>query len=282
LGKEAPLILKALKIVSFALVISTVALAGAAGYSAYKEYSAISKLAGSELGQMSANFSGNVLSLSGLQIPNNMTFPLSVDLNGRIWLDGSSLARFDSGRLMIPPGQVRALSVNATLDFSQALSNRTLLEQMLLSTSTLKLETTIAANAVPLVGMNITKYANTTMPAILTNFQVHLNQSGAKLSSDYSHLLVPVSLNWNNPTPITLSGGLNFTLTSIPGKTALGNYGTGGGNFTLVSGANQNNYTLSIPVSDLSGGSLQSGAYSFEITISAFGNSVSFPETVNV
>jgi hypothetical protein len=120
------------------------------------------------------------------------------------------------------------------------------------------------------------------MPAILTNFQVHLNQSGAKLSSDYSHLLVPVSLNWNNPTPITLSGGLNFTLTSIPGKTALGNYGTGGGNFALVSGANQNNYTLSIPVSDLSGGSLQSGAYSFEITISAFGNSVSFPETVNV
>ncbi len=282
MAKEAPLILKALKIVSFALIISTVALGGAAAYSAYQEYSAISKLAGSELGQMSANFSGNVLSLSGLVIPNNMTFPLSVDLNGRIWLDGASLAGFDSGRLTIPPGQVRALSVNATLDFSKALSNKTLLQQMLLNTSNLKLETTIAASAVPLVGMNITKYANTTMPAILTNFQVQLDQSGAKLSSDHSHLLVPVSLSWNNPTPISLSGGLNFTLTSIPGKAAGGNYGTGGGNFTLVSGANQNNYTLSIPVSDLSGGSLQSGAYSFEIMIFVFGNRVSFPETVNV
>jgi hypothetical protein len=278
---EAPLIAKALRIVSLALIISTVALVAAVGYSAYQEYSAISKLAGSDFNSLNESFNGSNFTLSGLVIPNNMSFPLTVDLKGNFSLLGYEIGTFDSGSQTIAPGGQAALSLSAPLNFLALLQVKNNLQQILLSPTEITIGTTISAYAQPLIGMNITKSTTVTLPAVLSNFSASIDSGGATLSSNHQYLIVPVSLGWNNLTPITLVGGMNLTLTQIPGKQA-GNYGTGGGQLLLVSGPNQETYSLSIPVSDLSGGSLPSGAYTLNISLNVFGQTVTFPETVNV
>lgn len=280
---EAPIISKALRLVSFALIISTVALAGSAGYSAYQEYNALASFSNSQ-SQFTQSFNGTTLTLSGLTIPNNMSYPLSLELLGTISLAREHIANFASPLRVIEPGKSMPISLAVNLNLTTALDNSSTLQAILFQPFHLDLNTTISTSVLPLIGLNISKVIDQVYQPVIGNLIPTLELASSKISSDNKSLLVPLALNWNNSSPLSIKGNLNATLIGIPGQPN-GNYGTGTGPLTVVGGQNQNVVILAIPRSgtlanQFMSGNYTHGTYTFALSFNAYGVTVPLQENV--
>ncbi|MHB8568177.1 MAG: hypothetical protein ACYC7D_14970 [Nitrososphaerales archaeon] len=281
-SSEAPLISKGLKLVSFAIILSLAAIALTAGYSGYQEYKALTNLAGSSnASQLSASINGTKFELSGLTIPNNMTYPLDLQLLGHIFIQNQSVASFDSGRKVIQPGQVAALSIVSELNFSNVVKNPEVFRGLLLNTSLLLLNLTILAGINPLLAINITTSKNSSIGPVLEGFHAQMLTSQATRSSNGNSFFVPITLSWFNPTPVAFNGSLSITVTKIPGSTTTGNYGDASGPLALKTGQNSVTLNATFPSSDFASGVPPSGSYTFDITATVDGSSATFPEVVS-
>jgi len=277
--KEAPFISKALKLVSLAIILATVAIASTAAYSGYEEYGALtSTVASNGSNQLAVTINGSTLSITGLNVPNKMTFPLTLELFGGISLDNITVGSFNSGAYVIQPNESKVINLTVPLSFSRLLSNTQALQRAAFNSSELSITTTISAHMVPLLGINITKSANTTSGPILEDLSASLNTSAAKISSDGRSVNVPLVFTWQNASPLS-AGAIwaSATLTNIPGKPA-GNYGEGAGQVNLIQGTNTQSIELALPVSDFTGPSLPPGTYLFEISLSQSDSSQPFAQ----
>jgi hypothetical protein len=276
LPREPPFISKTLKLVSVAILLATVSIAVTAAYSGYEEYGALtSTVTGGSLNQLQLAINGSTLSISGLSVPNKMTFPLTLELLGTVSLNNATIGTFDSGTYLIQPDQSQSVNVSIPLSFAGLLKNSQALEAAAINSSLLSINTTVSAHMVPLLGINITKAANTTAGPILGDLSANLNSSGARLSSDGQTLDVPFILSWENTSPLaTGSLWLSGNLTRIPGRSP-GNYGTFSGPLNFTQGQNQEAFVLQTPVSDFNSG-FPKGSYTFEISLSQSSTSSPF------
>jgi hypothetical protein len=269
LPREAPFISKTLKLVSLAILLATIMLAVTAAYSGYEEYGALTSTAEtSSLDQVSLALNGSTLTLSGLSVPNRMTFPLTLELLGNVSLDNTAIGNFDSGTYVIQPNQSQTISVSIPLSFQGLLKDSKALEAAVMNSTVLSINTTVSAHVVPLLGINITRSANTTAGPILGGFSANLNASGAALSPGGQTVNVPLVLSWENTSPVS-SGAfwMSAKLTEIPGRPT-GNYGSASGPLSFVEGQNQQTFSLILPVSDFSNGKIPHGTYAVQIAFS--------------
>ena len=281
-SSETPMISKGLKLVSFAIIISIIAIAATAGYSGYQEYRALTNLAGSSnTSQLSANFNGTKFEISGLTVPNNMTYPLDLQILGHIFIQNESVAAFDSGNKVIQPGQVASLSVNSQLNFSNVVANPDVFRGLFLNTSLVLINLTIRASINPLIALNITSSKNSTIGPLIEGFQAQMLTSQVTLSPDGSKFFVPITMSWINPTPITFNGSLSAIISKIPGSSTTGDYGVASGPLALTTGQNSETFNATLPASDFSGGAPPHGSYTFVITVTTAGSSAAFSEVVN-
>jgi hypothetical protein len=275
--KEAPFISRALKLVSLALILATVSIAITAAYSGYQEYGALtSSIEGSSnSNQLDASLNGTTLIISGLVVPNKMTFPLTLELIGGVSLNNISVGKFDSGAYVIQPNESKGINVTVPLTFSNLLLNSNALQNAAFNSTEISVSTTISAHMVPLLGINITKLANESAGPIFGNLQAGINLTSIRNSSG-GNLLVPLSLTWQNSSPLS-NGSLwaLVNLTSIPGKSG-GSYGSGSGLVSLVQGSNSQTIVLRLPKSDFNGKNFSPGSYSFDIQLSETNSSQPF------
>lgn len=270
MSKEAPFISKALKLVSLALILATVAIAATAAYSGYEEYGALrNTIERSSAGQLSLSINGSSLVISGLTVPNRMTFPLTLELLGNVSLDNTTVGNFDSGAYVIQPNESQSLDISVPLNFVEVLQNSNALKQALFNSSEISITTVISAGVVPLLGINITNSANTISGPILGDLQASLNTSDVLLSPDGENVQVPLLLSWQNSSPFSTGAlWMNANLTEIPGKPT-GNYGSTSGLLNLKNGQNEESFLLTLPLSDFSGKTLPaSGPYIVQIDLS--------------
>ena len=269
MGTETPLVSRAFKLVSFAILIAIIAITLSAAYSGYEEYSALTTaVSGTQSSnQLSAKINGSALEISGLNVPNKMSYPLSLELLGNVSINNASIGRFDSGAYVIQPGASQNISVSIGLNFSRILSNARSFQSVLFNSSILSINSTIAARMIPLLGINISKSANSTLGPVMNNLAANLETAAATLSPDGQDVIVPVAFTWINESPIIASMWLNTTVTQIPGR-AVGNYGSGSGPLSLVVGPNNATVLVRFPSSELAKGSLQHGTYTFQIRLS--------------
>ncbi len=274
---EAPFISKALRLVSLAIIVATISIAATAAYSGYEEYGALTtSVQGTSSSQLSLAINGSTLTLSGLQVPNKMTFPLTLELLGSVSLDNATIGNFDTGTYVIQPNTSRSISISIPLSFQSLLKDSRALQMAAFNSTDLSINTTISAHMVPLLGINITKAANTTAGPILGGLSESINTNAIKVSPDGKSVLVPLVLTWQNTSP--LSGGefwLNANVTQMPGK-PLGNYGSANGPLNFTSGQNQQSFELNLPISDFSGKNLPRGMYSIETALSQSSSSQPF------
>jgi hypothetical protein len=283
---EAPFILKALRLVSIVVIVAVVALAASAGYSAYQEYRALSGTLsqgqqGSSNGNnklLSESFNGTDLILNGITIPNNMSYPLGLQLTGTIQLAQTNVCNFASVPLTIPPGESKALQVVAPVNFSRILANPKALNSLLMQPGNFATNITILASIAPLLVLDISQSSNSTVGPILGQFSV--SPQSPNFTSDHQYVILPLQVGWNNSTPLSFSGTLSAVITKMPGK-SVGNYGSATSPITMTEGSNQNTLNFKIPVSEFSMITSPHGEYDFNITVSALGTSVSIPESVN-
>jgi hypothetical protein len=282
---EAPIVYKALRLASVVMLVAVVALAASVGYSVFQEY----KILGSVLSggggnqqnnnmngsQISQSLNGNQLSLSPLTIPNNMTYPLGIQVGGAAYLAGVKVSTFESPLEMIMPGQIGHVQVTASLNLSSVLQNATALQVMFLQPSNLVTAFSIYAGIDPVAGLNITNHSNSTIGAILGNFSV---AAGTPTTNGTGYTF-PLQISWNNGSPLQLPANVQAVMTQMPGQPT-GNYGTASGNFNVTQGNNEQTLYFYVPALEMNPQSFH-GQYNFEVTISAYGASVTFPESVS-
>ena len=279
---EAPLISKALRLVSLALIIGTVALVATAGYSGYQEFGALAGTFSSPSSQgnnsspFSEQFIGNTLVISGINIPNNMSFPLDFQLSGIVGLAGVNIGNFATPVEHIMPGQTQPISISVALDFANALSNATALSLLLFNSSTLTFQTKVSADMVPLLGLNLSSSTNTQIPSILGNF----NLSTGSSSCNSQNCSVPIGISWNNPSPIALNGALKVSVTQIPGVTGPLPNATVPFN-VVANGPGNETASLVFPTSEIASFS-HPQQVDLDVTFSAFGANVTVPESVTI
>jgi hypothetical protein len=196
-----------------------------------------------------------------------MSYPLTLELLGNISLDNSQIGKFDSGTYLIQPGLSKSINVSVGLNFSKAIINSRTFQTILFNSSVLSINSTIAARMVPLLGINISKTANSTLGPVMSGLSINLKTSQANLSSDGQFLLVPLTISWINLSPLTASLWLKTTLTGMPGNPP-GKYGFASGPVSLVVGQNAETYLMRFPSSDFSAGSFAHGNYAFQVTVS--------------
>jgi hypothetical protein len=276
--KEAPFIVKGLKLVSLSIIIATIAIAASAAYSGYEEYGALSSMNGSTASQLNLVLNDSTLTLTGLSVPNKMTFPLTFELLGTVSLGNATIGNFDSGTYVIQPNESQNVNVSIPLSFASLVNDGSALRQAILNSTELSINATISARMVPLLGINITRATNTTAGPILGDLSVAVNSNGAKLSDDGSTVEVPMIISWQNTSPLSKGSlWLNANLTQIPGRLH-GNYGSSSGYLNFTQGLNQQTFELSLPVSDFSGKSIPTGEYSVNLALSQSPGSEPFLE----
>jgi hypothetical protein len=283
---EPPFISRTLKLVSLALIVATVAIAATAAYSGYEEYGALTaSVGGATASQFSIAISGSILTISGLNVPNKMTFPLTLELLGNVSIDNATVGNFDSGAYLIQPNESASINLSVPLGFDGLLKDSRALGDALINSSELSITTTVSAHMVPLLGINMTRSENATSGPILGNLVASLNASAAESSPDGKSVDVPLILSWQNSSP--LSNGtlwLDANITQIPGSPP-GSYGSGSGPIYLLSGLNQQSFVLSIPASYINGRVLPMGQYIISLEFSQSESAVPFmqlSQTVSV
>jgi hypothetical protein len=292
---EAPLITKALRLVSLALIVGTIALVAAVGYSGVQEIGALTSAFspssssspssltspqsgnGSSSSTLSEQLNGTTLLISGIRIPNNMTFPLDFQLSGYVGLAGVNIGNFATPLEEIMPGQTLPVSLAVGLDFAKALSNQTALDSLLFNSTKLTFHTEITANMVPLLRLNLSSSSVTQVPAILGNFNVSPGSPSCALQQNCT---VPIQLSWNNPSPIGLNGALRLSVTRIPGLS--GPYPNATVPFNVIAGS-PGNETAKLVFSWNDASHLQPGEQiGLLITFNAYNTSFSLPENVTI
>jgi hypothetical protein len=161
--REAPFISKALKIVSVAITLAIVAIAVTASYSGYEEYGALTSVGNVSASQLSAVLNGSTLVISGLNVPNKMTYPLTLELFGNVSIDHTKVGNFDTGTFLIQPGHSQGINVSIPLNFDALLNN----SDAVSNSNILTVNTTVDARMIPLLGINITKSTNLTIGPIV-------------------------------------------------------------------------------------------------------------------
>lgn len=275
--QEAPFITKALKLVSLALIVATVTIAGTAAYSGYEEYGALtsSVLSGPSSGA-TISLNGSNLQISGLDVPNKMTFPLTLELLGGLSINNVSFGIFDSGAFVIQPNESQKINITIPISFEQILNDPQVLRQAAFNSSILGITTTISAHMVPLLGINVTRSANTTSGPFLGDLSASVNTSGVSVVSGSGNVEVPVVLSWENSSPLTQgSFWLQANLTEIPNRPS-GNYGHSSDQMDLVSGYNRQTLEFSLPASDFKGSNPATGIYTVSIAIGQSNSSLPF------
>ncbi|HXQ92560.1 MAG TPA: hypothetical protein VN739_06110 [Nitrososphaerales archaeon] len=169
MAREASFVSKTLKIVSLAITVAIVAIAVTAAYSGYEEYGALTAVEGVSSSQLSAVVNGSTLLISGLNVPNKMTYPLTLELLGNVSIDEVQVGNFDTGAYVIQPGNSQGINVSIPLNYGALLNNTEALKKAISNSSILTVDTTVIANMVPLLGINITKSTNMTIGPILGN-----------------------------------------------------------------------------------------------------------------
>lgn len=267
--REAPFISRALKLVSIVIIVTTVAIAAMAAYSGYEEYGALTASVGAGgPSRLSLGLNGSNMTISGLRIPNKMTFPLTLELAGNISLDNATVAVFDSGTYVIQPNQSKSISVSIPLSFEGLLKDTNALRQATVNSSELSITTILSAHMVPLLGINITNSANSTAGPILGDLTASLNASAEQLTDGGQTISVPLTLTWLNTSPLS-EGALwmQSNLTQIPGKSP-GDFGSASGILNFTEGQNQQSFELQVPVSSIGRNNLPAGTYYFDINLS--------------
>jgi len=281
-SQGTPMIRGALRLVEIALMIVLVAIAATAGYSGYQEYRALTSLAGTSNIQGSLN--GTKYSITGIEVPNNMSYPLSLSILGQVSLEHSPVANFTSGKQMIQPGQTKNLSISFDLNFTKALeSNSVLFQKLLFNQTKLFVNSTVQASIAPLLDLSLASSANETLGPVLQNLEVQLQSSQAQLSTNQSALLVPLAASWINNSPLSFNGTVQATLVAMPGQ-PLGDHGSASAAVVILSSSPGSlAMILEIPLSSLlNHSSLPSGNYEVQFTIDAYGTSAVFDRNVTI
>ena len=220
----------------------------------------------------------SVLLYTHFQILNKMIYPLSMGLNGTIILGGFKIYSFSNDYPSIMPGKVQDVFISLGAYLSNITDYHSLLTSMFLSAVDAETNLTASFSIDQLFNFNIVHSTNWTMGPILG--QLKASGEASQISDNGVDWILPLTVTWNNTSPLSFPLNLTGVITKLPGSISAGNYGGAYSNVSLTEGVNQNTLYFHIPVATIS--NLSSGVYSFNLSFSSNSSTVTIPENLTL
>jgi hypothetical protein len=285
-----PLISKVLLAVVLVLIIGIGAFVASIAISLNQEYAFLSSQFsqdfqnGGSIKNVDFHFdyssNGSVQLSTQFQIPNKMSYPLSVGVNGTMTLGVFKIFSFARQYPTIMPGAVQNFVISLDTNLSSIPNYQSFLSSMYLNAVQMKANLTAYFSIDQFFNFNMLHSSNWTIGPILDQLNASAKTT-PELSNNGEDWILPVTLTWNNTTPLNYPTSLAGIVTKMPGSVLTANYVESSSRVNLTQGINRNVLYFYFPFSKYN--SLPSGTYSFNLTV-GYGTSgaVTIPESVTI
>ncbi len=116
MAKEAPIVAKTLRLVSFSITLAGFVILGTVGYSIYEEFNYLFFSGPTDLFEFTEEEKGDSIDFFfNFTIPNKGLFPLELEVNLTASLDGNEISSGSSGVVVIPVGSEEQLEILLTI-----------------------------------------------------------------------------------------------------------------------------------------------------------------------
>lgn len=116
MAKEAPIVAKTLRLVSFSITLAGFVILGTIGYSIYEEFNYLFFSGPRDLFEFTEEERDDSIDFFfNLTIPNKGLFPLEIEVNLTASLDGNEISSGSSGLAVIPVGSEEQLNILVTM-----------------------------------------------------------------------------------------------------------------------------------------------------------------------
>jgi len=258
MGKDVPIIGKALRLVSFSLALVAILIFATTAYSAAQVYEGLLSLG--EQFKSEKRISENGVDLVfKFRLPNKGVYPLELDLIGETSLDKIKIGRVVSGPHVIQPGDSKDIEFAIPLH-QGSISDREFVRKILFDDSTVVVNMTTRVGFQPFAFFNVSYGFTSPYGAVFSGLKIE-ELSVSQFNRTHSSMELKVS--YANRSPIPFTGKMNLVLVSTPTRITTGVYGA----TTFDVSINSNDaieQTVFLPIrNDVRG----SGEYGVEVTV---------------
>jgi len=260
MGKDAPIISKALRLVSFSLTLAMIMIFVTIGYSAAQVFEGI--IASGDRFKTEQRVSGNNIELVfKFSLPNKGIYPLELDLVGEASQNKVMLSRVISGPHVIQPGDSK--DVEFAIPLRQGtISDRELIKKLLFDDSETIVNVTTRIGFQPFAFINVSSGFVSPSGAVFSELKIE--QQGVS-ALNRTHSSIELKVSYTNKSPVHFDGRMGLVVISTPTRTAKGVYGSTTFNISINSNE-RITQTVFLPIRN---DAIGSGDYRVEITASA-------------
>lgn len=260
MGKDVPIISKALRLVSFSLTLVAIIIFATIGYSAAQVFEGV--IASGDQFKTEQRVSESSFDLVfKFRLPNKGIYPLQLDLIGETSIDKVRVAKTVSGPHIIQPGD--AEDVEFVVPLRQgAISDREFVRKLLFEDSNIIVNITTRIGFQPFAFINVSSGFVSPSGAVFSDFKIE--EQGIS-PFNRTHSLMELKLSYTNKSPISFVGKMHLAIVSTPIRPARAVYGAS--TFDVAINSNEAiTQTVFVPVRNDARGT---GEYRAEVTVSA-------------
>lgn len=220
MGKDAPIISKALRLVSFSLTLITIVILVTIGLSAWQVFEGF--IASSDNLKMEQRVSSDGVDLVvGVNLPNKGIYPLELQIVGESSVDRRVVAKSVSGPYMIQPGEKKAVEFSLPI-MKGSLSDPEFIRKLLFEDSSVTINVTTRIGFQPFAFVNFSSGFGNQGGSVFSNFSIRHEQTSRFNST---HSLMQLKVSYTNRSPIPFQGRISLNVVGTPTRTARGVYG---------------------------------------------------------
>ena len=260
MGKDAPIISKTLRLVSFSLTLVTIIIFFTIGISAWQVFEGV--LASRDNFKMDQRVSQDGIDLViDVNIPNKGIYPLELQIVGESSVDKVNVGRSISGPHVIQPGDTKAIEFVLPLRLGSA-ADAEFIRKLLFEDSAVVVNITTRIGFQPFAFVNFSSGFGNQAGAVFSGFAIE-QQRVSPLNA--THSLMELKVSYANKSPIPFLGKMTLNIVSTPTRTARGVYGTTSFDVTTNSG-DAVSQTVFVPIRNDARGA---GDYRVEVVVRA-------------
>lgn len=260
MGKDVPIISKALRLVSFSLTFVTIIIFATIGYSAVQVFEGVLEFQNQF--KPDQRVSGNNVELVfKFKLPNKGMYPLELDLAGESSQNNTRIGNVVSGPHIIQPGDSKDFEFAVPLS-QGSLSDKEFARRLFFDGSNRIVNMTVRIGFQPFAFINVSSGFFSPSGAVFSELVIE-QQSVSTLNR--THSMMELRASYTNKSPAPFIGKMNLVVVSTPTKMVKGVYGST--TFDVSINSNERiTQTVFLPIRNEDRGS---GDYGIEVNVLA-------------
>ena len=260
MGKDAPIISKALRLVSFSLTLVAIIIFVTIGYSATQVFQGV--ISSGDALKVDQRITPEGVDLAfNLKLPNKGVYPLELDLVGETSVDKVSIGKVVSGPHVIPPGETKQVEFVVPMRLG-SISDKEFVKKLLFQDSNIVVNITTRIGFQPFAFVNVSSGFANPVGSVFSGLKIEQERVSP---FNATHSLMELKVSYANKSPIPFLGKMTLVIVSTPTRSARGVYGATTVDVSTNSG-DAIVQTIFIPIRN---NVLGAGNYQVEVSVTA-------------